>query len=387
MSKFQYVKRDSKNMRKRSEQWGNDRDSFLSDHVPIWKPSDGANTIRILPPSWEGAEHYGFDIYVHYQIGPDNSAYLDLTKMKHEPDPITEEVARLRQAGDIDAAKELDSKKRILIYLIDRDKPKEGVMMWAMPWTVDRDIANQCYDQRTNEALLVDSPEEGYDVIITKSGGKGKYTEYSVKIDRKSSPLRMTPEIETLLDEYPLPSCVNFFSYEHIKKAFGGGKSASKASDASEFDLDTISYADLQAMSSKRLDRLLQYCMEEGIEVEEFTDDEELLENLAAALNIAKPKARKAEPPARRMTTPPPRTVAPVDEEEDEPAPPKKAASKREELEEEDIPFDSAEVEEEEDVPPAPKRAAKSAEGHESPSPRAAADLKARLANLRNRNK
>lgn len=325
MSKFKYQSRESSSARKRAEQWGNDREGFLKDHVAQWKPKDGANCIRIFPPSWPEAEHYGFDVYVHYQIGPDGSQFLDLTKMLKEPDPITEEVQRLRAEGDEEYAKKLDSKKRVLVYLIDRDRPKDGMMLWAMPWTVDKEIALQSYDARSNEALPIDSPDDGYDVIITKTGQKDR-TEYSVKLERRSSKLDLTDDMIEILERYPLPECLIYQSYDKINKAFQGGmkpaqkestgpasqpgKSRGAVQTPATIDIDGLSYEDILTLPNRQFDQLFEQLVAEGHDLPEFGDDEELVRKAVAdALGLRPAKA--AQP--RRSAT---RRPEPVDEPE-----------------------------------------------------------------------
>jgi hypothetical protein len=346
-------------MRKRSEQWGNERDSFLKDHVPVWKPNDGENVIRILPPSWEGADHYGLDVYVHYGVGPDNSTYLDLVRMKKGPDPITEEMQRARQEGDEEYAKQLESKKRVLVYLIDRDKPKEGPMMWAMPWTVDKEIAIHSWDSRTQEALPVDSPEDGFDIIINRQG-KGARTEYTVKISRNPSPLQMTPEITDLLDNHPLPECLNFYSYEQIQKAFLGGSKKSTTAKTSDYeerpaskpkkrgiDLKSLTWDSVHELKGAELSALIEAMAEElGIDFDgdQYEMDSELADDLCKELGLEPPpraSRRRAGPEPETRTVK--RRAEPDDDESDpevdeedepkpEPAKPSKVSSYREKL-------------------------------------------------------
>lgn len=392
---FQYRSRDPNAMRKRSEQWNNERDSFLKDHVPLWRPSDGANIIRILPPTWPDAEHYGLDIYVHYGVGPDNSAYLDLTKMKKQPDPITEEVAEARTRGEEDYAKKMDSKKRVLVYLIDRDKPKDGIMMWAMPWTVDKEIAIQCFDQRTKESLPIDSPDEGYDITITRSGSKDR-TEYSIKIDRHPSAVKMTDEMLDILEQNPLPDCLIFHTYEHIKEAFRGskplppvsgeptdrgakpeayGKERSRGETHKpkpaqraepEFDVEALTYDAVRGLAGQQLDRLIQQLLEsgyDGLDMLEDADqpsDEELMDAICKVLRLRPPA------PARRL--PPGKHVQPEDEDV-EFEPPAKAPAPRRGREEDEPARRPALVDDEEEPVQRP----------------AASDIKSRLAGLRNR--
>lgn len=368
MSKFQYKQRESGSTRKRAEQWGNERTSILTDHVPTWRPKDGTNTIRILPPTWPNADHYGTDIYVHYNIGPDNAQFLDLAKMKRGPDPITEEVQRARAEGDEEYAKNLDSKKRVLVYLIDRDAPRDGVKMWAMPWTVDKDIANQAYDSRTNEALPVDSPDDGYDIIITKSGTK-KRTEYSIKLDRRPSTVDMTDAILDVINQHPLPECLIFNTYEEKLKAFQGGaprqqttESEDKPQSAStpannpsrtKFNLNTVTWDALQTFNSRQLDQLFEQLIQENYDVQEHNEsDDELRQSISNALGLKPPRA--AVPQRAQRTSKPPAEPPPLEEDDD-------------------IPFDDGGDEVVDSAPPATATASDKV-----------TEMKNRLANLRN---
>lgn len=218
---FEYQGRSSEDVRERANKGANDFDKILKDGVKMFKPNDGDNRIRILPPTWKGAKHFGHDIYVHYGVGADRGSYLCLHKMKGEPDPINEERERARADDDEKYAKELDAKRRVLVYLIDRDHPKEGVQAWAMPWTVDRDIVKVTQDKETREVLPIDHPEDGYDVEFEKQGSKERTEYLAVSIARRSSKLGDSAWLDFAMDN-PLPEQLNYYDYEHIAKAFKG---------------------------------------------------------------------------------------------------------------------------------------------------------------------
>src|SRR3982751_6331107 len=95
---FQYRVRSSEAWEKRAHQSSSDFESWLRDDYRIFSPAKGENHIRILPPSWEDAQHFGFDAYVHYGIGPERGSVLCLFKMKGEPCPICEQRARAERA-------------------------------------------------------------------------------------------------------------------------------------------------------------------------------------------------------------------------------------------------------------------------------------------------
>jgi hypothetical protein len=155
-------------------------------------------------------------------VGADRQSFLDLDKMKGEPDPITEEYQRAKKEGDDKYAKELDSKRRCGVFIIDRDHEKEGPQFWAMPWTIDADVNKLSVDKRTGEALNIDDPKDGYDLEFEKTG-KGMNTKYEgVAIARRSSDLGDDRWLDYVVDN-PIPDILVYYDYDHIAKAFGGG--------------------------------------------------------------------------------------------------------------------------------------------------------------------
>lgn len=236
-SSFEYKARDDEDTKRRASQGANDFDKILNDKVKMFKPQDGDNRIRIVPPTWENAKHYGLDIWVNYGVGPDRQSYLDLFKMKGEDDPVhdalvaaKEEIGSTENKDDLQYIKDLTAKKRVLVYLVDRNDPKAGVQAWAMPWTIDRDITKVSVDKENGAVLQIDHPEDGYDVEFEKSG-KGARTEYlAVSIARRSTPLGDDRWLEYAQDN-PLPDQLNYFDYDHIAKALGGKGSHKSKSD------------------------------------------------------------------------------------------------------------------------------------------------------------
>lgn len=237
-SGFEYHRRTTEEANERAAQGASDFDRIIKGGVKVWKPQDGDNCIRILPPTWKGAKHYGLDIYVHYGVGADRGQYLDLTKMLDKPDPITEEWAEARREGDEKYAKQIESKRRVLVYLIDRNAEKEGVQIWAMPWTLDRDIVKVSVDKASGEVLPIDHPDEGFDVTFEKKGSKDRTEYIGCSIARRSSPLGKDSWLDYAID-HPLPDQLQYFDYDHIAKAFGAAgahRSARGADDDRDDD-------------------------------------------------------------------------------------------------------------------------------------------------------
>jgi len=222
---FVYKTRDTSDFRKRIEQSGSTRDSFFIDSVKPFTPVAGENVIRILPPTWEDPEHFGYDLFVHYNVGPDNASYLCLYKMKGEDCPICEERQRAEaEKEDEEYIKSLRPSKRVAVFLVDRSKEREGAKLWSMSWTIDKDICTLAVDKRTGETYNIDDPDNGYDIEFVREGTglKTKYT--GLQISRRSSELDCDDALQYVVDN-PIPSLLNYFSYEHIQKVFSGKSS------------------------------------------------------------------------------------------------------------------------------------------------------------------
>lgn len=237
-SGYRYEARDPEKTRERGSKGAHDYDSIVKPGIKMFRPNDGDNRIRILPPTWKDPkpEHYGLDVYVHYAVGADRGSYLCLHKMLGKPDPVHEAREEARKELDGDEGnkdlekyvKDLEAKRRVGIWLIDRDHEKEGPQFWAMPWTMDRDIIQVMSDKRTGEVLNIDDPEDGYDVEFVKKGAKDRTEYLGVAIARRKSELGDSKWMK-YARENPIPDILNYYDYEHIAKAFGG-KGAQRSS-------------------------------------------------------------------------------------------------------------------------------------------------------------
>jgi gp32 DNA binding protein like len=225
-STFKYQARTAEHVKVRAEQQGGMYDNIFQNY-PTFKAKVGNNLLRVLPPTWDKADHYGYDIYRHESIGPDNSMYLCLKEMKGEACPVCEERSELDRLGETKDAAELKPRHRVVVWIVDRDQEKEGPMIWDMSWTMDKDIAALSENKRTGEILLIDHPDEGYDFEFSREGTTMTNTKYVGKsIARRPSPINDDPEIQdqwlNFITEHPIPTVLNFYSYEHIASVFSG---------------------------------------------------------------------------------------------------------------------------------------------------------------------
>lgn len=226
MARFQYRPRTAEEMRQRANRPTGSRDSFFNQGVEFFTPKAGDNTVRILPPTWDDARHYGVDIFIHYGIGADESAYLCLDKMRAEPCPLCEERARASAAGEEELADALRPRSRVAVWVIDRTQEGKGPLVWNMPATLDKDISNVCVDKQTQDVYAVDDPNEGYDVSFKREGmdQRTKYT--GVQVARRTSPLSEDADIaQKWLDfiaGHPLPTVLQYRDYDTIRAAYAG---------------------------------------------------------------------------------------------------------------------------------------------------------------------
>ena len=174
---FQYQKRDKADLKERANMKGGNYDSYIKPKFKQWKPKDGKNLIRILPPTWDDARHYGLDIFINFNIGADNQAYLSLSKHGKGDDPLAEARREAQKEGDKDLAKALNPNQRILYWIIDRNDEEEGPLLWSAPFTFDKSLSNLCIDEDTKEVIFIDDPAKGRDVRFYKEG-TGLTTKY-----------------------------------------------------------------------------------------------------------------------------------------------------------------------------------------------------------------
>lgn len=296
---FTYKKRDANAVKKRSTQGAGNRDNIFKDDYKVFKVTE-ENSIRILPPTWEDPEHYALDIYIHYGIGPDESSFLCLDKVdSDEKCPICEERAKAEAEGDTEYAASLKPTKRPTCYVIDRDNEDEGPMLWAMPWTVDRDLSAQSIDKRTGEVIPLDDPYEGFDVSFSRQG-KGMKTKY-VGLSIGRHPSEASDDLDTVLDyiqENPIPDTLDIKDADYISQVFAGhsaakSKEADDEDDKSERDDDLPTWEDVHEMSFDELEELIEdEELDEVIDAEEFDEEDELADAVCEEMGIKKPKAK-----------------------------------------------------------------------------------------------
>lgn len=221
---FKYRDRGNDAWEKRANQQGNEFTGIMKSEFKVYSPRKGDNYIRILPPTWEDADHYGLNVFVHYGIGADGIPVVCPNKMFGEPCPLCEAREAAKRKGDEEAAEELTPRKRVLVWLVDMKEESKGPQAWPMPWTLDRDIAKLAKDPRTGNVYLLDHPDDGYNISfeIVQKGEDNKTRQYSaIQIDRK--PSSVADEDLEYVEDHPLVDVLLMHDYEEIQRIYEAG--------------------------------------------------------------------------------------------------------------------------------------------------------------------
>jgi hypothetical protein len=234
---FVYKGRSAETIKKIAEQSGGRFDSILKGGTDTFTPHVGENTVRILPPTWD-SDYFGLTVWVHSRIGEDNSTYLCLKKMKGKDCPICAAAKEAKDDGEEDEAKALRNNERFLYYVIDRKEKEPSPAVWNASWTQNRDIADACRNMKTGKVLLIDHPDEGYDLSFRRTG-QGLKTKYGApQVDRDKSPIsddddEQTEILETI-EANPLPDLLHYYDAEYLEKVLSGGGKKDEELDEDE---------------------------------------------------------------------------------------------------------------------------------------------------------
>lgn len=204
-------------------------DTVISSDTRIYRAKEGWCSIRILPPTWKDAEHYGFKVFVHTNVGGDNKMFLCLEENADSPSkvcPICEERRQLsNQASDEERAA-LRCYERYIINLIDRDDEAKGIQTWMISGNLNAEISASCIDIRRGTVIDIVDPYDGYDLRFYRQGSQINTKYNGWQASREKSPLsdneKKMDEWLNLIEKRPIPSLLQFKSAEVISDIFYG---------------------------------------------------------------------------------------------------------------------------------------------------------------------
>jgi hypothetical protein len=183
-------------------------DLAKSSSGDFWKPADGRNLVRFLPPR-PGKDTPFVRVWQHFYTKPGEQKGTSVVcprQMKKLPCPICEFIDALRKTGvaaDRDVAGKMAAKLRVFACIIDRANIEAGPQKFAFGKTVYDPLLALARDEETGGDFTL--PDTGYDIVIEKSGSMMD-TKYSVRPARHQSPLGDLGwiDIQPDLDQYAL---------------------------------------------------------------------------------------------------------------------------------------------------------------------------------------
>jgi len=232
---FKYNKRSAKDHKKRTVKQAGSWATLAKPEFPEFKPKEGPHTIRLCPPTWEDAKHWGLDLWVNGHVGSGfGETFLSLKMMRQEADPVAEAIAAAKSEGEGRAVKGLEPYKKVGVWIIEKGNEDVGPQFYAMPQTLDVDIAALAYDDEdSSEVLWIDDPKKGHWVsfkIVKEKTPTGDFPKYrEVKVHTRDAD--QLDEWLEFIEENSIPDILNFYSYDHIKSALAGADKPAKDED------------------------------------------------------------------------------------------------------------------------------------------------------------
>lgn len=225
---FKYTPPSADRVKKQAERKGGRFDSAFKDGVDTWRPHVGLNNLRILPPTWDGHDYFGYQIFVHQYIGPNGDTYLCPREMYEKPCCICDQAGEAKRSGDKEEAKELRVRDAWVYYVLDRDgdDPLQPIP-WQASWTMDQQVAALVRDEKTGKVLPVDNPHEGHDLTFRRAGTTKENTKYTgMKFDHDPSPIssrdKDVDKILKYIEDNPIPSLLKVYPNDYLEKVISG---------------------------------------------------------------------------------------------------------------------------------------------------------------------
>lgn len=149
----------------------------------FFKPVEGKNVVRVLPPYSNKSGKFFFEATLHYGFKKDGkSVGIPYTG---ENSFIMKKLNELASEGEEGAklAGRFGPRKKYYVNIIDRSTG--AVKIWGFSRKILKDLLAVYLDKEDGGAF--DHPKDGRDLIIERTG-KGMQTRYSVRVRPRSTP-------------------------------------------------------------------------------------------------------------------------------------------------------------------------------------------------------
>ncbi len=248
---FEYQDRSREESEQSNQESSGQFDSIHRDNIPRYKPQDGRNQVRLLPPTFDRSKfapavadtskNFALTLLVHYGVGPNEQTYLCRKMLGDDEDcAICDEARRLTRDGDAEDANQFKAKKRKAAWIIDRKGETKDPTFWSMPFGPYKSAVSVSKDE-DGEWMKVDHPDIGQDLLFEKSGS-GLKTEYSGEQFGKQKPIfqdeRRVDEVLQYITDNPLDEVLVFYDNEYLQAQLEGKASSSDDDEDEDEDED-----------------------------------------------------------------------------------------------------------------------------------------------------
>jgi hypothetical protein len=303
----------------RAQRWakkGKELGKRLSfDKVEYLDLKPGQNILRIIPPFGDDDDKdFWKEVQVSYNVGP-NEKMIVRPDQYGKPDPVADEIAKLRKLGDeasVARADAMGSKTRCYIFVIDREEPEKGYQLWNANQIILNEILAIFGDPQYGD---ITDPENGVDITVNYTPGtKKKFPKWHINPRRHSSPLDHPEALE--VDLFEKHNVGEPSEIDYIKACLEGSEEEFKAARKKERAAAEADGDDDESSSEEGNE---EEESEEGEEPENSEDDAikkkaEELKKKAAAKKGSKGKGGKKPPaaPKKDKAPPPPKKKAKI---------------------------------------------------------------------------
>jgi hypothetical protein len=211
--------------------------SELND-MEFWKCSEAEHQIDIIP--WLAGNNYPsksydikegdiaivLDLWIHYNVGPNEDSVVCPARNYSNPCPICEHVNELRKEedSDDDVIKEKLPKRRSVYQIVCYDSNEEeskGVQIWEVShYFMERHLTELSQKPKRGGFIPYADPDEGKQIYFKRKGQGQFNTEYMAHqfLDRD-----YVIDDDILDMAIPLDEAIIVLNYEELKNKYWGG--------------------------------------------------------------------------------------------------------------------------------------------------------------------
>lgn len=200
-----------------------------------WKA--GPNILRVLPPPPGGTTPFKVR-WRHWVDLPNGEAvkFNCPEKMAGQYCPVCEKAKKYKESadkGERDKGFNMSPNRRGLCSAIDRTNPDAGPIIVDMPGKKVYDPLLSMRQDKRGGGDFTD-PVHGFDVIVKRSGGQKKNTDYEVLADRNNTQLADTVEVMNswIMGQPDLSTYMRVPTPEEIRDSFNDALNTDEAAAA-----------------------------------------------------------------------------------------------------------------------------------------------------------